>query len=369
MYCINCGKQIRDNSKFCCYCGAKTPDPVKEEKEIAEPVPKTEEKAEPAEHSGEIVIKEITAVPEGIRKIYFVDFLYRLMKKENIPLAIYLVLNVCIIGAVMCLFFALPVLWGMLAGLLVYAATIAIAVSPVGEAILRSQTACKKIQNRQVIDRLYPLFSEVYEKAKVANPSISSDVRMFMNYDSCPNAFATGRRTICVTAGLLDLPDDQIKAALAHEFGHLSHRDTDRFLVVYIGNIIILALGRLFQIGVMIFDVIMTITAIVMNNRDGLWMLILSKLSSWITLFIINGFLAIWSKIGLLLTNKTSRENEYLADAFSCQLGYGEGLLAFFNWMQQLEDRPVGLFAALSQDHPDTDKRIARVQNYLAVIR
>ena len=141
MYCINCGKQIRDNSKFCCYCGAKTPDPVKEEKEIAEPVPKTEEKAEPAEHSGEIVIKEITAVPEGIRKIYFVDFLYRLMKKENIPLAIYLVLNVCIIGAVMCLFFALPVLWGMLAGLLVYAATIAIAVSPVGEAILRCQTA------------------------------------------------------------------------------------------------------------------------------------------------------------------------------------------------------------------------------------
>ncbi|MDO4943361.1 MAG: M48 family metalloprotease [Lachnospiraceae bacterium] len=408
MYCVNCGQKLDDHANFCCYCGTKV---ASFEKKIqSEPILNVETECEQedtvledafaelekvtaeeetavalkeneaeevavesneviAVESKEITIKEITAPPEGIRQIYFVDFLYRLVKKENIPLCIYLVLNVLIIGGVMCVFFALPVLWGMLAGLLVYIASIAVAVSPVGEMLLRYQTACKKIQNQQVIDRLYPIFSEVYEKARIANPAISKDVRMFMNDEKCPNAFATGRRTICVTAGLLSLPDDQIKAALAHEFGHLSHRDTDRFLVVYIGNTIILLLGRLFQLGVIIFDVIMTIVAVVMNNEDSIFVLLFSKLSRWLTLFVINGLLAIWSRLGLLLTNKTSRENEYLADAFSCQLGFGEGLVTFFEWIQKVEEKPVGLFAALAQDHPDTDKRIARVQNYLAMNR
>lgn len=408
MYCVNCGQKLDDHANFCCYCGTKVasfekkiqPEPIlntekeyeqedtvfeeafaelekvtaEEEASVALEENEADEialesKEVVAVESKEIAIKEITAPPEGIRQIYFVDFLYRLIKKENIPLCIYLVLNVFVIGFVMCVFFALPVLWGILTGLLVYIASIAVAISPIGEALLRSQASCKKIQNQQVIDRLYPLFSEVYQKAKIANPSISNDVRMFINDEKSPNAFATGRRTICVTTGLMRLPDDQIKAVLAHEFGHLSHRDTDRFLVVYIGNTIILALGRLFQLGVIICDVIMSIIAVIMGNEEGLFMLLMSKFSRWISLVFINGFLAIWSRLGLLLTNKTSRENEYLADAFSCQLGFGEGLVTFFNWIEQVEEKPVGLFAALAQDHPDTSKRIARVQNYLTMNR
>ena len=43
-------------------------------------------------------------------------------------------------------------------------------------------------------------------------PLISDSVRLYMNDDESENAFATGRRTICVTRGLLNMPDEVIKA-------------------------------------------------------------------------------------------------------------------------------------------------------------
>lgn len=62
-----------------------------------------------------------------------------------------------------------------------------------------------------------------------------------MNTDEDPNAFATGRKTICVTEGMLHMPESQIKATLGHEFGHLAHKDTDLILVVSVGNLIVSA--------------------------------------------------------------------------------------------------------------------------------
>lgn len=72
------------------------------------------------------------------------------------------------------------------------------------------------------MNRLEPLFYEVYQKAKMQEPLISDSVRLYMNEDESENAFATGRRTICVTRGLLNLSDEAIKATLGHEFGHLA---------------------------------------------------------------------------------------------------------------------------------------------------
>lgn len=94
------------------------------------------------------------------------DFLIWLGHKENIPLCIYLVLNVLLIGGFVTAVCALPVGWGMLAALLLYIASISIAVSPIGEYILRRQNGCRKIQEAGVIERLEPLFREVYYKAE-----------------------------------------------------------------------------------------------------------------------------------------------------------------------------------------------------------
>jgi heat shock protein HtpX len=63
---------------------------------------------------------------------------------------------------------------------------------------------------------------------------------------------------------------------------------------------------------------------------------------------------------------KTSREAEYEADAFSCDLGYGRDLVSFFRILETLEDSSQdqsNIFAALSASHPETSSRIARIQS------
>lgn len=71
-----------------------------------------------------------------------------------------------IIGGIMSVLFVLPLQWGMLSGFFVYLATIVIALSPIGEFIVRFQTGCKKIKDPEIMSRLEPLFYEVYQKLK-----------------------------------------------------------------------------------------------------------------------------------------------------------------------------------------------------------
>ncbi len=361
MFCTKCGAEVASDELFCWKCGSKLKkadtvkaDTVKTELPRAE-VPKVEIPRE----------KLPTVKKSGLESIYLFNFVKSLFAKSNIPLCIYLLLNVIILGLFATLVFTLPVGWGMLAGLLIYIASIAVAISPIGEAIIRHQNNCKKIEDLATIQRLEPLFREVYYKAKRENPEISSDIRLFINEEKCPNAFATGRRTICVTRGLLDYPDDVIKAILAHEFGHLAHQDTDRILVVAIGNTAITAICLMFQFGALMMDFMMKLVAIFTRSEDGLFCAFMGWISSVITMVLIAAFMKVWTKLGVLLCMKTSRSNEYQADEFAYNLGYGNGLLSFFSGFSS--EKPKGLFASLASSHPDNSDRIARLKALDAV--
>lgn len=391
MFCQNCGKEVQNDDRFCWNCGAQIAGAsqvqekevkIKEERKASESVgvPDGGTEFQPhisaaaAKSSDEPVYgaadsaREVydyedlpTEKPQGIHNIYVIDFFIRMLDKSNIPLFIYLIINVVIIGLIATLFCALPVGWGIVVGFLLYLASVSIALSPIGEWMLRRQTGCVKIDEQDVIDRLEPLFREVYYKAKKANPMISSDVRLFINDDEAPNAFATGRKTVCVTRGLLHMTDDQIRATLGHEFGHLSHKDTDRILVVSVGNAVITGIMMLFQIGVIIGDVFMQIAAAFTGDDEGFFISILSTISKVITLVLIRGFMKVWSALGIALCMKTSRGNEYLADAFSFKLGYGDELCSMLASLGGGE-KPSGLFANLASSHPASSDRIARLQ-------
>lgn len=176
--------------------------------------------------------------------MYLVDFIKRMTRKSNIPVLIYLVLNIFVIAGIVSFLFGggtMPFCQALLIGIVLYAISLVIALSPIGEWILRLQTGCKKIKRVEQINFIEPIFREVYDKAKKLDSSIPDDVQLYMNTDEDPNAFATGRKTICVTEGMLHMPESQIKATLGHEFGHLAHKDTDLILVVSVGNLIVSA--------------------------------------------------------------------------------------------------------------------------------
>lgn len=307
--------------------------------------------------------------------MYIYNFISSLNKKHKIPILIYLVLNVIIISWIISIViryasegtrtpnFFLCLFWGIV----LYAVSVAIALSPVGEWILRLQCGCKKIKSKEQIAIIEPIFNEVYSKAKELNPELSDEITIYVKpnarrkntvEEEGPNAFAAGRNTICVTESLLAMPKDQIKAVLGHEFGHLAHHDTDIVLVVTVGNMIISAI---ISILVILGKILGIYFEGVSEDKQVGCLGIPGLLAMFFFLIAVNIFNRVWTQIGVWLCMKTSRDNEYLADEFSFNLGYGVPLCKFLDEMAG-DNHAEGVFAALSSSHPNTSNRIARLQ-------
>jgi len=290
--------------------------------------------------------------------MYIVDLFKRLGKKENIPTVIYLVLNVLLTAAILYMFYYAAAdinasFWPCLGiGFVVYLISVMIALSPIGEFIIRLQTGCKKIKDPEIANFLEPLFREVYMKAKAANPNISDNVRLFISYDEEPNAFATGRKTVCVTQGMLYQDPEDIKAVLAHEFGHIAHKDTDLIMLISAGNFIVTTLILIIRIICGFFNLILWLTGVV-TGSNGMY-----RIGSWIVMVVVGLFMKLWSMIGVALVMKSSRGHEFLADEFACRLGYRDRLIAFLDAIDG-SSKPKGLFAALSASHPCKADRFA----------
>lgn len=301
----------------------------------------------------------------SLSQLYIVDFVKNLGRKKNIFAVIYLLLNVVIITAIMTLFE--ESIWlCILYGILIYGGTATIALSPLGEWAFRQFNGCKKITDPRIAKRLQPLFQEVKQMAKEKHPDfiIDKKISLYICDDDALNAFAMGRRTVCVTRGLLQLDDEQIKGVLGHEFGHLASHDTDLTLLITVGNFLISAAVTVFRMILWFYNFIISIVAAIMGGDEGWLVSALNSLSSWLGTLIINGLMWLWTQLGILLVMKSSRDAEYEADAFACDLGYAEGIVSFFRILERMEGGSSGrsIFAALSSSHPETSKRIARIE-------
>ncbi len=295
--------------------------------------------------------------------MYLSDFFKRITRRANIPVLVYLVLNVAVITAVFTWLLGpgnglQAFLWGMV----LYALSLAVALSPAGEWILRVLNGCREIRRKDQLEFIMPLFQEVYRRARKADPTIPDDVRIFLSNDETPNAFATGRRTICVTKGLLRLSPAEIKAALAHEFGHLAHKDTDLVLVISVGNLLVMGIVLCVRLVIEFAHLFAAIVSFILSftGLEGFLTYITEHLYHLLIAACVNGIVWLWTSLGTLLVMKSSRENEYEADAFSFRLGYGDALCLLLDTIDNSGSR--GFFAALVSSHPSSDLRIAALQ-------
>lgn len=392
-FCKYCGQELNEKSKFCPQCGREIIKKTEESEEkkvygdlsaekLNEKTVHSERTIEKKKiessksHNTKMDLNNIKEdfsknVKKGIKNVnfssssfYILDLFKRFTDPKNIPIAIYMFLNLLIIGCV----FAFPAassgdrvvaIRAFGDAMLLYLLSLVIALSPIGEFILRIQSGCTKIKRNEQIDCIEPLFQEVYEKAKLEDPSLSDDVKLFIKSESSANAFATGRKTICITEGLLDCPDEQIKATLAHEFGHLAHKDTDLILLVGVGNIMVTILLLFIRIMIGLMHLFFGLGALI-AGKDGFWGTIANFFASILTAIFITAFEWVWTKLGILLVMKSSQDNEYGADDFARRLGYGNALCELLDSFECTMEK--GLFANLASSHPNKDLRIAKLQ-------
>ncbi len=79
-------------------------------------------------------------------------------------------------------------------------------------------------QNSAVYARVYPIVAGLTQRMNIPMP------KLWLIPDNSPNAFATGRNpqhaSVAFTAGILNtMSDDEIEGVVAHELGHVLHRD------------------------------------------------------------------------------------------------------------------------------------------------
>ncbi|QNB45389.1 M48 family metalloprotease [Thermanaerosceptrum fracticalcis] len=286
--------------------------------------------------------------------MYLVEFLQRVAKKSNAGTIIYLILNILIITYLFSDGFNDPE--GFLFGIAAYAVSLAVALSPVGEFILRLVTGCRDISTDREAERLQALFKEVHSEVKKKYPELPDDIKLFVNDNPSPNAFAIGRKTVCLNKGILGFSDEQIKGIFAHELAHLAHKDTDLLLVITIGNFIITAIFFITRVFLRLTG---TLVAIV-NESFGAW------ITTVLLDLVLVAAMALWTKLGVLLVMYSSRQNEYEADKLAAETGYGENLISALTELKKYDIAEKGILASLAASHPDTEDRIAKLKQLLA---
>ena len=229
----------------------------------------------------------------------------RIFRLSNLGTLIFFLLNVALLCAI---FFPCGITTENVTPLLIcYLATILISFSPIGEWVLAVLAGAKEIKRKDIKIRLIPLLEIVFEQAKQKTPDMVSSVHLKIIHDSAPNAFAIGRKTICVTDGLLNLSDSEIMAVLAHELGHLAYKHSSIQLLIGGGNIFIS--GCLLLIKLICWTITGLLTLFAIRSRKygtGILIALIGGLST--------GLIWLWTKFCMLFLMWSMRQNEYVAD-------------------------------------------------------
>lgn len=166
------------------------------------------------------------------------------------------------------------------------------------------------------------------------------------------NAFSIGRGSIVIMRPLLQALDrDEVRGVLAHEIGHLVHRDT-------IWGLLRFAAASVGQTAIQFLSLI----------ASGFAFLALIPLFGflfiWMSLFvnaIIYGLKFILQIPASLLALCGSRQNEYDADAFAVKLGFGPGLYRALLVLSNGATDNMTLSQRLQSTHPVTRDRLKRI--------
>lgn len=235
-----------------------------------------------------------------------------------------------------------------------YLVAILLSLSPIGEWMLAALSGAHEIKRKDVKIRLIPLLEIVFEQAMIITPSIVGSIDLKIIYDSSPNAFAIGRKTICVTEGLLSLCDEDIMAVFSHELGHIAYKHSEIQLLIGGGNFFIAGLLLMVKLFCLAVTALFSIFAI--NSRNVFLEIVIAIIGSISSLSI-----WLWTKFCMLFLMWSMRQNEFVADEYAFQLGYGSALARVLD-CEMCSPPDNGLLKALFSSHPNTHDRIAHLQ-------
>jgi len=241
---------------------------------------------------------------------------------------------------------------------IIYASSITLALSPVGEVLLGFSEGCRLPRTSEEKNYLLPIFEEVYQNAKQVNPSLNKNITLYIMDALYVNAFAIGRKTIAVTRGAIEtFTAEELKGILAHELGHMTYGHTKALLLTYIGNIFFCIIVFVLRIIRFIAEFLTDIAA--RTNVVGLVLRFITFFSK----ILFNIYVFLFVNAGQILLSANSRTNELQADKFAHMVGYGQQLIEALYVIQKISINAQMTFAdRLKASHPHTAYRIEQLE-------
>ena len=200
----------------------------------------------------------------------------------------------------------------------VYAVSLIIGFSPLGEKLLRLLNRVRPLETKRETEYLQPLFDEVYARAKEKYKRLRK-IEICVIDNMTVNAIALGRRTIAVTKGAMQtFTEEELKAVMGHEVAHLVNGDTMTSMYAIIGNGILSVFVLLARLFLLLLD---WVQSAFNGKRSFLSILILLlKLYFEFSIWLLNFGLQV-------ILSVNSRKNEFRADMFSYAIGYDSDMI------------------------------------------
>ena len=235
-----------------------------------------------------------------------------------------------------------------------YIIILIVTLSPIGEWLLRFFNRIRKLEMSKEKDYLLPLFNEVYEKTKKTYPHINEKIQICVIDAFHVNTMAIGRKTIAVTKGAVEtLSDEELKGLIAHEMGHIVNGNTKAIIFILIAE-------KIFKILVWIFSKTMKLFELLAGKEKAV------KIIAKIIRTICKGILIAMLFIVQITLALNSRLNEYRADKFAYEIGYGENLVsALYVLVNGYTSDEPSIIRLLKEITPILPRRIGRLERLI----
>lgn len=238
--------------------------------------------------------------------------------------------------------------------LIVYAVSLLIGFSPLGEKLLRLLNRVRPLETKRETEYLQPLFEEVYAHAKEKHKHLRT-IEIGIIDNMTVNAMALGRKTIAVTKGAMQtFTEEELKAVMAHEVAHLIHGDTMATMYAIIGNGIL-------SVFVLVARLFLLLLDWVQNALNGKR----SFLAVFMFLLRLYFEFSIWMlNFGLqVILSVNSRKNELQADLFSYAIGYDTDMIEALYLLEKISlGDNSSLIQKMIASHPRITLRIKHLE-------
>lgn len=375
MFCPKCGNEIKEATKFCPKCGKELVNQQGSAQQNSNQAQNLQQTKNVTKHTMKTIssknMEQTTTsdfgedlVSGNIKERHFAKF-YALVKREKrMGMLVYLTILLAFVAALVIGSFPEAISeYGFFSGIFqaIFAAIVLstftwclfqLILNGFGQACMRLIVGASKIERQDMIESITIPVEAIIAEARQNGLTLPDDIKVYQMKTDEAVVYAFGMNSIGVSYAMTELPEEVFKAKVLAELYRIHVMDPDYLLFMLGSNLISIILG-LFAI---------VVGWVYMNYGDRRKGLLTESDSMMGALLFASSIvcLSAWMGVCFLFIRGGVRANQFEADRYVAQCGYGEALCLYLDNCMPREFK-FGL-KLLEMGHPSRNHRIAALQ-------